>query len=266
MNNARMHFTRIGKGQPVLLVNGTYQRRESWEPVANLLEDVCECILFDFPNQNAPANKTDPDPSFDRPEMFEDYILDVIRTLSFEPEQLTVCGLSLGSSLLRSLHLRRGVNFRKLVLCGLHCPELYNFYKLFNKEYIDLLEADTVERYAGLIGFWFFSHKWLADTPSAHRMIKALFRKAFPEKASIAAIVRAMGGEFHRGPPGGKFRCPTVIATGEQDVLCPPRYMQGYAERSDALFRTVEGGHVFVFESPQATANLLREILEQDNL
>src|SRR5215470_3988018 len=74
MNLTKSHYTRLGSGSPVLLVNGVFQRRQAWDPIAYSLASQFDVILFDFPNQNMDLNGNGADSSFDRPDLYEDYI------------------------------------------------------------------------------------------------------------------------------------------------------------------------------------------------
>jgi pimeloyl-ACP methyl ester carboxylesterase len=259
------NVTRIGTGPPVLFVNGLYQRRQAWEPIAKGLESKFEIILFDFPNQSLDQNGGVADPAFDGPELFEDYILELLAALALSPNEVSACGLSFGASLLRSLHLRRSIDFKQLILIGLFCPELVPFHKQFHRSFLKLLEEHGVERYAELITFWVFSHKWISKNPFSRYLVSSRFKAMFPDEESIRALQRATTADHERGVPPGPFRCPTVVVNGSEDIISPPRYMRPYAERSGAVFSTVDGGHVFTAENLDGSGMLLRHVLAECN-
>ncbi|WP_375415504.1 alpha/beta fold hydrolase [uncultured Bradyrhizobium sp.] len=263
MDLGKFNYSRIGSGPPVLFVNGVYQRRQAWEPIANALASSFEVILFDFPNQSLDLNGGSADPSFDRPEQYEGYVLELLEALSLDPGDVMACGLSFGSGLLRSLHLRRNVDFKKLVLMGAYPPELTGFNKLFNKVFKQTLETHGLDCYASMICFWFFSHKWLGDNPMAHALIVSRYRTMFADGESIHALFRATAAEQERGVPGGKMRCDTVFVNGIEDAVSPPQQMESYAKSVGAGFRSIAGGHVFTGENPALAAALLRDIFTQ---
>jgi pimeloyl-ACP methyl ester carboxylesterase len=265
MDLAKFHYTRLGSGAPVLLVNGVFQRRQAWDPIAYFLASQFDVILFDFPNQNMDLNGNGADSSFDRPDLYEDYILDFLGALSLNPKDVMACGLSFGSNLLRNMHLSRGVDFKKLVLIGAYCPALLGFYKQFNRAFSNALETYGVECFASFITFWFFSQKWLSENPLAHEFLTSRYKVMFPDESGIRALCKAAVAEQERGIPDGRMRCEAVIVNGVDDAISPPRYMEPYAASVGASFCSVDGGHAFTAESPEMAAALLLEILARDN-
>lgn len=218
--------------------------------------------MFDFPNQNLHTNGGVARPDFDDPEAFENYLLEFLSFLGFRPKETALCGLSIGASFLRSLHLGKKVEFKHLLLIGLHGPDLLNFHRQFTYAFRNLLEADGVERYASLIAFWFFSHSWMSANPVFYELFKARYKEMFADGESIRALLRANDRDFRRGVPEGTFRCPTAIINGDQDIISPPSLIKNYAEKSNANFYTVSGGHVFTAECPEFVGRFLGSILE----
>lgn len=141
----------------MLFVNGLYQARHTWEPIATALASSFECLLFDFPNQNLPQNDGVPDPAFDSPEAYGDYILAAAQEFGVPLDKLVVCGLSSGALFLRSLHLERGLDFKALVLLSVNPPELAKFHALLNIEFERLLGKVGVGSYAAMINLWFLA-------------------------------------------------------------------------------------------------------------
>lgn len=261
MNSEKFNYTRVGSGAPVLFVNGSYQRRRAWDQIASLLAADFEVISFDFPNQSLDFNGGAPDPAFDRPEQYEDYILRVLDALALGPRDVIACGLSFGSSLLRSLHLRRRIDFKQLVLMATDSPELSGFYKQFNRASREVLETQGIESYVGFMIFWYFSRKWFNENPMMREVVAGQYKVMFAGEGSMQALFRAHAADQERGVPAGTVRCPTVVINGAEDAITPPHYVKPYVESIGASLRSIEGGHVFAAESPQRTAALLREIL-----
>jgi pimeloyl-ACP methyl ester carboxylesterase len=263
MQADKINFTRTGSGPPLLFVNGLFQFRGAWQPIMKGLEESFTCIAFDFPNQNTVRNGTLPDPGFDRPEQYEDYILQVLASLSLTPQETTVCALSWGAGLIRSLHMRRGVPFKGLVLMGLHCPELREFYRLFHQEFQALLADCRVEHFMSTILLWFFSQEWWAANAPIHEILKGKFKEMYGREESLHAIHRSAIADFDRDFPEGKFRCPTTVISGEHDPIAPPKYAERYAREAGAAFRKVEGGHIFAGENPRLGATIIKQALAE---
>jgi pimeloyl-ACP methyl ester carboxylesterase len=263
MREHSIHVSRVGSGPPLLFVNGLFQFRGAWQPIAKELQDTFTCISFDFPNQNTVRNGTEPDPNFDRPEQYEDYILHLLESLSLAPEETMICALSWGACLIRSLHLRRGVPFKGLAFIGLHCPELQEFYKLFHQEFQTLLDHGAVEQFMGTILLWFFSQEWWAANAPIHEILKGKFKEMYSREESLHAIHRSAIADFERDFPEGRFRCPTTLLSGEHDPIAPPKYVERYAREVGAAFRKVEGGHIFSGENPRLGAAAIKEALAE---
>lgn len=254
-----IHHTVIGKGRPLLLVNGLYQWRQLWTTVARELSDSFRCITFDFPNQNILGNGEDADPDFDDPRQFEDHVLALLRQLDVDPAETIGFGLSFGASLLRQLHLGRGVEFGGLVLAGAHDPGLTPFYKLYHDCYGRMLEAQGSEHYLSTFTLWFFSQEWWAINPDAHAMLMARYRTTFANLDAVKALFRAAAADFSREVPAGRYRCPTTYVTGDKDVFTPAHYMHDHARERGAALKVVDGGHAFMGEDPGLAVRVIRE-------
>lgn len=262
MDVRKFNYTRVGSGAPVLLVNGSYQRRVAWKPIAKALASNFEVITFDFPNQSVDFNGGTAEPTFDRPEMYEDYLLAFLESLSLDPKDVTACGMSFGCSLLKSLHLRRGVDFKRLVLMGLDSPDLAGFYEQYNRAAREILETYGIEWYVSFMIFWYFSHNWFNENPKIRELVASQYKVMFAASGSMEALFRAHVADQERGFPTGRVRCPTFALNGVDDAINPPKYVKRYAESIGATFRCAEGGHVFTVEAPEAAAALLCKILE----
>lgn len=56
----------------------------------------------------------------------------------------------------------------------------------------------------------------------------------------------------------GKVGCPTLVAAGRYDDIAPPRNAEKIAELvPHAVLRFYEGGHIFVFQDPQAIPDVM---------
>lgn len=258
-----LNYTSIGEGPPLLFVNGIFQYRQAWQPVVNHLKDSYRCILFDFPNQNTGKNGNGLEPSFDHPDAYEDYILYLLDSLSLKPEETRVCALSWGACLIRTLHFQKHVHFKGLALIGLHCPELWEFYKLFHREFQTLLEDRGSEHFIATIFLWFFSSEWWATNAPIHEILKERFGTIL-HKEGLDALHRSAIADFERGYPEGRFSCPTTLISGEHDPLAPPKFVQRYAQAAGADFLQVHGGHMFAGENPELAATILRQVLGDD--
>lgn len=257
----QLNITEIGTGPLLLFVNGVFQWREAWDPITRYLQGEFRCATFDFPNQNLGNNGGQAEPDLNDPCAYEDYLLSVLAALSYRPRDAYVCGLSWGSSLVRSLHLRRGVDFKGLALIGLPCPELHDFYGLLHREFIALLDAGGKEHLLRQSLFWFFAHDlWTGKAPLFEFMQERML-DVIDQDGAFRALLCTAEADAERGVPAGPFRCPTTLLNGEQDIFTPPSFARKYAEAACADAATFAGGHVFTAERPQLGANAIRQAL-----
>jgi pimeloyl-ACP methyl ester carboxylesterase len=257
----RLNITETGTGPLLLFVNGVFQWREAWEPITQRLSDQFRCATFDFPNQNVTRNDDQIWPDLHDPTTYEDHVLEVLEALSCRPRDARVCGLSWGSSLVRSLHLRRGVDFASLALIGLPCPQLNDFYSLLHDEFIAVLDAAGTERFLRQSLFWFFAHGWWTSKAPIFEFMQARMHAVFEHQAALHALLRSAQADAARGVPDGRFRCPTTLLNGEQDIFTPPQYAREYGEAACASFAAFAGGHVFTAERPQIGAQAIHQAL-----
>jgi len=257
----QLNITDIGTGPTLLFVNGVFQWREAWEPITDQLRGEFRCVTFDFPNQNVTANGGQVQPALHDPVAYEDHLLDVLAALSCRPRDVYVCGLSWGSSLVRSLHLRRGVDFKGLALIGLPCPELTDFYTLLHEEFLALLEAGGTERFLRQSLFWFFAHDWWTGKVPLFEFMQARMHEVFDQDGALKALLCSAQVDAERGAPDGKFRCPTTLLNGAQDIFTPSAVARDYALTANASAREFSGGHVFTAERPQLGAEAIRQAL-----
>jgi pimeloyl-ACP methyl ester carboxylesterase len=255
-------YTRLGSGSPLFFINGIYQRRQSWEPITAGLSKSFECITFDFPNQNLADHPENINYAFDKPALYEDHVLELIETLGFTSNEVTGCGLSFGSNLLRNLHLRRNVDFKELVLIGMGSTELLSWMTQFTKSFTDLCDARDLERFAEMFTLWAYSHKWVGDNPIGVEMIKRRFVDLFSGNECIHALHRSVKEDNKLGIPEGRFRCPTTLMNGEEDIICPPHSVSRYARECGAAFCMLDGaGHAFPVEEPERALLALSKVL-----
>lgn len=252
-------YTRFGAGPPLLFVSGLFQSRQNWESFMSPLAGSFEVIVSDFPSPAPGASGAES--AIAGPEFLEDQVLALLDSLSLAPRDVNACGMSFGASLLRSLHLRRGVDFKRLVLLSVNCPQLQTLYRQFDRAMLDVLDRGGPTAYAAILPFWLFSRKWLADNPIVHDVIRSRYEAMLGGGDEMRTLMRAASADVERGVPEGRFRCGTVMIHGDEDALTPAKYVQAYAASSGALFCGMEGGHGFLAENPPRALESLRRVL-----
>lgn len=107
-----LRVARIGRGEPLLLINGLGANLEMWQPLARELAGEREVIAFDLPGTGRSARPRRPL----RMRELAGVVTDLLDQLGLE--RLDVLGYSLGGVVAQELARRAPGRVRRLVLCA----------------------------------------------------------------------------------------------------------------------------------------------------
>jgi poly(3-hydroxyalkanoate) depolymerase len=107
-----VRVARIGKGEPLLLINGLGANLEMWQPLVRELAPGRELIAFDLPGTGRSARPRWP---LRMPQLAR-LVTELLDELGYE--QLDVLGYSLGGIVAQELAHRAPTRIRRLVLCA----------------------------------------------------------------------------------------------------------------------------------------------------
>lgn len=236
-----------GEGPDVLLIAGLGDPIEAWQAQLDGLGDRYHLIAYD----NRGVGRTAlPDEPFSVATMADDAAA-VLRGLGIGSAH--VAGFSGGSIIARELTRRHPDLVKSLVLVG-----TFAYWDTFNRTAAEAwrwqTEAAPSER-AFLEGFY----TWIY-TPRAHEdgTVRALIDEAlqFEHPTSMETIRRTFDvylahEDVHRLD---EIRVPTLVLTGELDLICPPRHGRAVADGiPGAQFEVLAGeAHQPFQESPDA--------------
>jgi pimeloyl-ACP methyl ester carboxylesterase len=259
VDGARIAYRRIGKGRPLVILNGLAATSADWDPsFVDRLASANELVLVD--NRGVGASTDDGAP-FDIARLAEDAAR-VIEALGFE--RASVLGWSLGGFIAQVLALRRPAVVDKLVL--LSTDPGGAAAKLASPEVVSQLTD-------------------MSGTPheQARRLLSILFpgdlaRSIYDEFGDIVAAARgrlspdlvrrqaAAMDEWHRNGTSSRLadiNVPVLVAAGTEDIVIP-------ASNAIALVNVIPGawlaqfnggGHAFMAQYPRPLADLINAFL-----
>ena len=256
VGGTELHYERAGEGEALLLIQGMGGTHLSWgEPFRSMLEESFEVIVFD----NRGIGLSAPfEGSFTIAEMGGDAagLLDELGV-----ESAHVVGISMGGMVAQELALAQPRRLRSLTLGCTYCGGEGS--RLMPKENVEKLGAAMVsgdrdkairasyevnlspafradeDAYAAF-------HKMATDVPAAKRTIELQAQAIFGHDTS---------GRI------GEISAPTLIVHGTEDGVLPVET----GHRIAALMPTArleileDVGHMFWWEQPQRSAELIRE-------
>jgi pimeloyl-ACP methyl ester carboxylesterase len=250
------HYERAGSGEPLLLIQGMSGTHVSWgEAFKGELEDRFDVIAFDNRGIGLSAPVDGP---FTIVEMAED-TAGLLEAL--EVETAHVVGISMGGMIAQELTLAHPGKLRSLTLGCTYCggpgsqlmPE-ENLQKLVagmasgdrEKAIRAGYEVNLSPAFRADEGHFAAFHEMATTVPAA--------------KATIELQAQAIFGHDTSGRLG-EISAPTLIVHGTEDGVLPfPNGELIASLMPAARFEVFEGvGHMFWWEQPQRSADLVRE-------
>jgi len=250
------HYERAGSGEPLLLIQGMSGTHVSWgEPFKGALEESFDVVAFDNRGIGLSAPVDGP---FTIAEMAADTagLLDALGL-----ESAHVVGISMGGMIAQELALSHPRRLRSLTLGCTYCggagsqlmPE-ENLQKLVagmssgdrDKAIRAGYEVNLSPAFRADEGHYAAFHEMATTVPAA--------------KATIELQAQAIFGH-DTSDRLGEIATPTLIVHGTEDGVLPfPNGKQIASLMPAARFEVLEGiGHMFWWEQPQPSAELIRE-------
>ncbi|HEU5106293.1 MAG TPA: alpha/beta hydrolase [Solirubrobacterales bacterium] len=250
------HYERAGSGEPLLLIQGMSGTHVAWgEPFKGALEESFDVIAFDNRGIGLSAPVDGP---FTIVEMAEDTAA-LLGELGLESAH--VVGISMGGMIAQELALAEPERLRSLTLGCTYCggpgsrlmPE-ENLQKLVagmssgdrDKAIRAGYEVNLSPALRADESTWAAFHEMATSVPAA--------------KATIELQAQAIFGHDTSGRLG-EVEVPTLIIHGTVDGVLPfPNGEQIASLMPSARFEVLEDvGHMFWWEQPQRSAELIRE-------
>lgn len=256
VGGTELHYERAGAGEPLLLIQGMSGTHVSWgEPFRGLLEEGFDVVAFD--NRGIGLSERISE-AFTIGEMAEDTAEMLDR---LEIESAHVVGISMGGMIAQELALSHPARLRSLTLGCTYC----------GGEGSQLMPQENAEKL--LAGFASGSRDqairagYEVNLSPAFRADEDTYA-AFHEMATsvpaakevIQLQLQAILGH-DTSDRLGEIAAPTLIVHGTEDGVLPIENGRQIASRMPAArLEVLEGvGHMFWWEQPQRSAELIRE-------
>jgi pimeloyl-ACP methyl ester carboxylesterase len=239
----------LGSDPTVLLIHGLGYARWGWEPVVDGLARWFDVLVFD--NLGIGGSDAPPGPYTVR--QMADAALQVL----YQAEQRTahVVGSSLGGMIALELAISHPDVVDRLVLASTHPGGAK----------AQPMPQRTVELMSSGASLRAFVENALEPDPRPElvdRILEHRERTAQPFEAWAAQA--AAGASFDAGDRVGEIEAPTLVQTGDGDVVVDPRNSELLAELlPDARLSVYEGcGHLFFWQEPERFVRELEKFLQ----
>jgi pimeloyl-ACP methyl ester carboxylesterase len=251
-----LHYQRGGSGEPLLLIQGMSGTHVAWgEPFVELLRRDFEVIVFD----NRGIGHSGPvEGPFTIVEMAEDTdgLLDAL-----ELESAHVLGISMGGMIAQELALAHPERLRTLALGCTYCGGPGS--RLMPEENLRKLAEGMASGDRGKAiraGYEVNLSPGFRADASAFAAVEAMATSVPARRETIELQMRAILGHDTSGRLG-VISAPTLIVHGTEDGVLPVENGKQIASlMPQARLELLEGvGHMFWWEQPERSAELLRE-------
>jgi pimeloyl-ACP methyl ester carboxylesterase len=244
VDGAQLVYRRIGKGRPLMVLNGFGATSSDWDPL--FIDRLACCNELILLNNRGLGGSTDDGRSFDIAKLAADTAR-VIESLGID--RASVMGWSMGGFIAQAFALNYANHVDKLVLlstdpggieAALASPDVWS-------ELIDT-----------------------SGTPNeqARRLLFLLFPNDVAESfyREFGDIVAAAMDAWHRNGVASQLReirVPALIATGTEDIVIPASNALKLVNAITGawLAQFPHGGHAFVAQYPRALADLINSFL-----
>jgi 3-oxoadipate enol-lactonase len=253
-SGVRIAWERLGSGPPLLLIHGLGYARWGWEPVVDELAEAHEVILFD----NRGIGESDAPLGPYSARMLAEDAVSVLDAAGLE--RAHVLGTSLGGMVALEVALDWPERVDRLVLActtpggKLSAPMPEQTVRLMR-------ESPTLPREVAMRRGVENALAPGADTALIERIMEHRVATAQPLPAWLAQA--AAGMAFDVWDRVGEIRAPTLVLTGDLDVVVHPRNSDLLAEMiPDARLDVFPGtGHLFFWEEPERFVSVVKEFL-----
>jgi pimeloyl-ACP methyl ester carboxylesterase len=259
VDGGQIAYRRIGKGRPLLVLNGFAATIADWDPsFIHRLASSNELILLD---NRGIGGSVDDGRLFDIPKLAED-AAHLIETLGFE--HASVMGWSMGGFIAQALALQQPNHIDKLILLSTDCggPDADLASTAVWSHLIDT--SGTPDEQARRLLFLLFPSDVAESFYRQFSDIVAMARA----RLSPGLVTRqaAAMDAWHREGTSTRLReisVPVLIGTGCEDIVIPSSNALKLASaiRGAWLAQFPRAGHAFMAQYPQALADLINYFL-----
>jgi len=247
-DNRRIYYESHGEGDPLVLIRGLGSNADHWYAQMPDLSKHYRVITFD---NRGIARSTDPGGPFTIPDMAED----TIRLMNALGIKLAhVLGLSLGGMIAQEMAIRHPQRIKGLILVVTLCGGQHQVVAedAVREKLQRMVVEDSVDAKIMALDV-FFAPRTIKERPQVLQAYAEVSMK-YPAGMEILQRQWEAASRHDTYDRLDRIKAPTLVLTGEEDVLIPPGNSEIMAERipGAALLVVPGGGHQIMIEQPQA--------------
>ena len=254
-SGVRIAWERRGSGPPLLLIHGLGYARWGWEPVVDELAEAHEVVLFD--NRGIGDSDAPLGPYTAR--MLAEDAVAVLDAAGLE--RAHVLGTSLGGMIALQVALDRPERVDRLVL-ACTTPGGAGAAPMPEQTVRLMQAAPGLPREVAMRRGVENALAPGADPAVIERIMEHRLATAQPLAAWVAQA--AAGAAFDVWDRVGEIRAPTLVLTGDLDVVVDPRNSELLAEMIPGARLEIfpATGHLFFWEEPERFVEVVKEFLD----
>jgi pimeloyl-ACP methyl ester carboxylesterase len=254
-NGTELHYLRAGEGEPMLLIQGMSATHLTWgRPFLSELEQSFECIVFDNRGMGRSARA-------ELPFTIADLAADTAALLdALDLDRVHVVGISMGGMIAQELALAHPERIRTLTIGASYCGGPQS--TLMAPDDLRLLGEAMASGERERV----FRAMWEINLSPGFREDDGRFAafvemgEALPAPAPVILQQMRACGAHNTHERLSRISLPTLVIHGDEDRLLGPDNGREIAALIPARLEMLEGvGHMFWWEQPQRSAELIRE-------
>ncbi len=256
VNGIRLYYEVLGHGSPLVMIMGLGANKDWWHPrMLSLLKEEFRLLLLD----NRGAGRSDKPRGEQTIAVMASDVLGLMGHLGLD--RVSLLGVSMGGMIAQEIAATSPQRVERLILCCTHCGGKESIPP--SPEIIELLVSPRrgrpVEQIARDSLPLLFPRGYLDAHPDAAERFIATYSIAPAPAHSFFQQLQAIAGWGICGRLK-EIRCPTLILSGEEDVLVPPensRILERHIPQARCILYPGMG-HGFMAQAPEAVT---RDIL-----
>ncbi len=239
------YYEEAGSGEPLVLIRGLGSDLQAWALQVPALAKHFLVITYD----NRGAGRSS---SPDKPYSIEGMADDLAALLGeLKVEKASILGYSMGGMIAQEFALKYPAKVDKLILLGTSAG-LDGYSKAIIQNLISVRRSNmSREQIVRNMAPFIYSADLLGDTDRYERAILSTVDNPYSQQ-DHAFIRQAQAVlAFDASSRASGIKASTLIVTGADDVLVPPRNSEALSKLiSGSKLITLEGGHAGVVENP----------------
>jgi pimeloyl-ACP methyl ester carboxylesterase len=246
--NRRIYYESHGEGDPLVLIRGLGSNADHWYAQVPDLSRHYRVVTFD---NRGIARSNDPGEPFTIPDMAEDTIR-LMDALGIE--QAHVLGLSLGGMVAQEMAIRHPERIKGLILVVTLCGGQHQVVAedAVREKLQRMVVENSVDAKIRALDV-FFTPRTIKERPKVLQAYAEVSMK-YPPGMEILQRQFEAASRHDAYDRLDRIKAPTLVLTGEEDVLIPPGNSKILAKRIPyaELLVIPGGGHQIMIEQPQS--------------